>query len=728
MRGNKTPPSVPYRVGYSIIDGSADPSTTPNTLWYDHANSKLMLDNIEIVTGVGAVPGGNNMDVQFNDLGVFGGDSGLTYNKGEQKLWTTFLYNDEEIECHRILCHDTIETNSLECNGISSIGGGILFMPTIGTARIEGNCTQEVIIDRLATEHRVGEPFHRVIQSLFQGPVNFHQFWYDVREDIFHSGALGYHFHAYTTTSPDLQFVVSGDDSCRVVSWCEDRDGSVSFAKMLGGIIVDPTGSFSAINSFSSLNVTDLVEIDTIHWNGFDEDYKCTTFSKTSKEAGKMTWRALDAFLFTERFGTDIRYQTVELNIEQGKFNFEADHNSVQDLCLFNSNGASSSEARIRIGYDDLSTHYAGWNMHAKRSTISTMSELCFYPTHATDGYNIDEIPFTLYYPFTPATKGKDCSMLFCGDRSEITIGYRGQYEVGTFHILRRDASHRHAITVQSHNDSYTQTLISFNAMRDDGGMPDLRACHAGGTAAIQVLGDDFALNDGAGSIRFQVTDATDSINTYLRTHLTLVSDTGHADLESGNFKQSNGLTMALSAGMQVMCRAPGTGIIYPMTNLTATANSANVYHSGGEIRRVISSIRYKTILERPSINPDWLLDVVMESFTVMGETKESYGPIAEAIYELNPKAVTTISDSEDVINKEDGIQLEDGSWVDSLNYNQFTFSLIELAQKQQIDIDDLTMQVDSLNTQIETIDSNYIALQTDYLSLLDRIEALENA
>lgn len=71
-----------------VLQGETnDSNRTPSPILVDPTTKRVLVD----ATGISATPGGSNTQVQFNDGGSFGGDSGLTYNKTSDTLTTVII-------------------------------------------------------------------------------------------------------------------------------------------------------------------------------------------------------------------------------------------------------------------------------------------------------------------------------------------------------------------------------------------------------------------------------------------------------------------------------------------------------------------------------------------------------------------------------------------------------------------------------------------------------------
>lgn len=84
MQASRDQNSVPTLLGVSNVDGS-----TPVTIYADPVTHRLLVD----LAGSGGIPGGNDTDVQYNDAGNFGGDSGFTYDKAGSATLTQTIFS-----------------------------------------------------------------------------------------------------------------------------------------------------------------------------------------------------------------------------------------------------------------------------------------------------------------------------------------------------------------------------------------------------------------------------------------------------------------------------------------------------------------------------------------------------------------------------------------------------------------------------------------------------------
>lgn len=81
-----------------VSEISPTPPASPNAgdLWYDSTNNELLYWNGSQWISTSSVdPGGVNTQIQFNDVGQFGGDANLTFNKTTGTLATQVVTLDE---------------------------------------------------------------------------------------------------------------------------------------------------------------------------------------------------------------------------------------------------------------------------------------------------------------------------------------------------------------------------------------------------------------------------------------------------------------------------------------------------------------------------------------------------------------------------------------------------------------------------------------------------------
>ncbi len=124
--------SVPGRVANAStlsVDGDIGINTYDGRLW---------VSNGSVVSEIGAgsgIPSGSNTQVQFNDSGVFGGDSLLTFNKDTNTLTTANLtVNDTAvINTNSITIGDT-SLNTIITSTLLDLGGQINANNSLGTA------------------------------------------------------------------------------------------------------------------------------------------------------------------------------------------------------------------------------------------------------------------------------------------------------------------------------------------------------------------------------------------------------------------------------------------------------------------------------------------------------------------------------------------------------------------------------------------------------------------
>lgn len=112
---------------------------TPEYLY--ETGAKIIVSRVSLMGsgGGGGTPGGSDTQVQFNDNGSFGGDSGLTYNKTTDTLTTTNLVaQDVDI---------TGVSNALTVNcDDGNVGIYVISTDGISTIRFEDIATNDVII------------------------------------------------------------------------------------------------------------------------------------------------------------------------------------------------------------------------------------------------------------------------------------------------------------------------------------------------------------------------------------------------------------------------------------------------------------------------------------------------------------------------------------------------------------------------------------------------------
>jgi len=126
----------------STVSGVKNISVTSFTPELDYPTGSILsvlnYDITNVITG-GGTPGGSNTQVQFNDGGAFGGDSGLTYNKTTDTLTTTNLVaQDVDI---------TGVSNALTVNcDDGNVGIYVISTDGISTIRFEDSATNDVII------------------------------------------------------------------------------------------------------------------------------------------------------------------------------------------------------------------------------------------------------------------------------------------------------------------------------------------------------------------------------------------------------------------------------------------------------------------------------------------------------------------------------------------------------------------------------------------------------
>ena len=86
------------QISTEVSEISPTPPTSPEAgdLWYDSTDNELKYWNGSSWVSTSSVdPGGVNTEIQFNDIGTFGGDADLTFNKSTSTLATKVVVLDE---------------------------------------------------------------------------------------------------------------------------------------------------------------------------------------------------------------------------------------------------------------------------------------------------------------------------------------------------------------------------------------------------------------------------------------------------------------------------------------------------------------------------------------------------------------------------------------------------------------------------------------------------------
>lgn len=147
--------------------GTAAPGVgaiSQNELAVDTTNKRIYIGAADgSGTLIGAAPGGSDTQVQFNDSGNLGGDSGLTYNKTTDTLTISgdLAVNGSDITTTSTGTHTLFNTNALTLNmgGAATaitMGDSTTATTTIRGGTLVGNTTTQNVFNTTATTINFG--------------------------------------------------------------------------------------------------------------------------------------------------------------------------------------------------------------------------------------------------------------------------------------------------------------------------------------------------------------------------------------------------------------------------------------------------------------------------------------------------------------------------------------------------------------------------------------------
>lgn len=139
--------------------GSGAPSTglTQYELAVDTTNKRIYIGNVSGSGDlIGSAPGGSDTYVQFNDGGVLGGDSGLSYNKTTDALTVAgdIFANGGTLRTNQTtfsIVNSTATTVNLGGSATAINMGGASCTTTIGGGTLVGSLTSQSLFDTVAT-------------------------------------------------------------------------------------------------------------------------------------------------------------------------------------------------------------------------------------------------------------------------------------------------------------------------------------------------------------------------------------------------------------------------------------------------------------------------------------------------------------------------------------------------------------------------------------------------